>query len=97
MRFIGQIIHAAISNGLKVTNVRSVKLTGDMSSQMSNVPAGDVVGFEIKGHDAVGRVNQLFKENDSFQNTCHISESTEAAQRLQNWLFFPIKFENYYF
>lgn len=80
MRLIGQIIHAAINNGLKVTNVRSVHLTGDMAGQMS-IPAGDVVGFEIKGHDAVGRVNQLFKENDAFQNTCHISESTEAAQR----------------
>jgi len=79
MRYIGQVIQTAVKNDLKVTNVRSVKLPGNV---LENLSPGDVVAFEIKGQDVLERVNKSFQQNSTFQeNICHISASQEAAQR----------------
>lgn len=89
MKYIGQIIQNIVNNRLKITNVRSVKLTNGLPDDLSvKVEPGEVVAFEIKGLDAVGKVNQLLKEDGAFQtNICHISHSNEEAQRELEFFF----------
>lgn len=84
MQFIGQIIQAAINNDLKVTNVRSVKLSGGM---IGDVPAGNAAVFEIKGRGAVERVNSLIQKYPTLKNAAHVSPDQDAAARELDLLF----------
>jgi hypothetical protein len=81
MCYIGRVIQAAINNGLKVTNVRSVKYNGS-ADLPPTVPSGDLVAFEIKGADAIEGFNKLIQDDNTFQqNICYVSQSKEAAQK----------------
>jgi len=86
MRFIGQVIQTAINNDLKVTNVRSVRLSNN--NVLPGVGSGDVVAFELKGQDVLERVQKSFSTNASFQpDIMSISATLEEAEA-QVGLFF---------
>jgi len=83
-KYIGNIINLILNNNLKVTNLKSVKLSSAQVSECG-LDQSNVIGIEVKGLNALEKFKHIVNENDELR--CSAANEANEAQSLSALFF----------
>lgn len=80
---LGQLINMVVGSGLKITNLKSVRLTSEQVAQLGQNYA-EVIGIEARGLDAVSTFSKI---SDNVALNCIAAKDADQAELFTSILF----------